>query len=122
MKKFVYKNIFEFEEFKYKRPTTIDRFKGKVKDFFGVENKDHRAELERAIENLLNPSYQVYLSNGRKIGDNAIMISIAGKNIFVDKNPQDTKIRIGTKDLDVNDITEEAEYLYGVIERILERI
>lgn len=119
MKKFVYKNIFEFEEFRYKGPSTFDRMKTGIKNFLGVENKADREEFERTVQNLTDPKMKVYISDVIKIKDNVIYTHLAGKYIYVDKNPKDPEIRLRSKKLDLNNLDAEAEYLYGVLERLM---
>lgn len=108
-------NLLEFEEFRYKGPSRLDRLKTKAKDFLGIENKGDRQEIERIINYINDPNNLVYMSDLRGIGNNIVQVRLAGKFVFVDKTPNDSKISVMGRDLDLNDIQDEAEYLYDII-------
>lgn len=108
-------NLLEFEEFRYKGPSRLDRLKTKAKDFLGIENKSDREEIERITNYINDPNNLVYMSDLRGIGDNIVQVRLAGKFVFVDKTPNDSKISVMGRELDLNDIQSEAEYLYNII-------
>lgn len=108
-------NLLEFEEFRYKGPSRLDRLKTKAKDFLGIENKGDRQEIERIINYINDPNNLVYMSDLRGIGNNIVQVRLAGKFVFVDKTPNDSKISVMGRNLDLNDIGNEAEYLYDII-------
>jgi len=96
-------NLLEFEEFRYKGPSRLDRLKTKAKDFLGIENY------------INEPNNFVYMSDLRGIGNNIVQVRLAGKFVFVDKTPNDSKISVMGRNLDLNNIENEAEYLYDII-------
>ena len=108
-------NLLEFEEFRYKGPSRLDRLKTKAKDFLGIENKGDRQEIERIINYINDPNNLVYMSDLRGIGNNIVQVRLAGKFVFVDKTPNDSKISVMGRNLDLNDIGNEAGYLYDII-------
>jgi|LauGreDrversion4_2_1035121.scaffolds.fasta_scaffold139178_3 hypothetical protein len=113
------KNLFEFEEFRYKEPSMFTKFVKGVKDFVGVESKKDREEFDNVVQLLLDPKFRIHIGDIRQIGDSIITISLAGKYVYVDKNPRDPQIKVRHKALDLNDLAGESEYLYSVIERVM---
>ena len=109
------KNLLEFESFKYKGPSKLDRLKSKAKDFLGIESKRDRREFDIIINYLKDRNNLVYMSDLRGIGNNIVQVKLAGKFVYVDKTPNDSKISVMGRDLDLNDIQDEAEYLYDII-------
>lgn len=115
-------NLLEFEEFRYKGPSRLDRLKYKTKNFLGIENKKDREEFDTITSYIENPNNLVYMSDLRGIGDNIVQVRLAGKFVYVDKTPNDSRISVNGRDLDLNEIESESEYLYNIINALpLER-
>ena len=104
-------SLFGRSEFKplqtYKPPTTLQRFVTKGKDFLGIENKEHRNKFEKLIKNLINPPYEGFVSNIKKIGGSDEMPSMVADtmmgNLLVICNKKDPKIILNGEELELND-------------------
>lgn len=112
-------SLFGRSEFKplqtYKPPTTLQRFVTKGKDFLGIENKEHINKFEKLIKNLINPPYEGFVSNIKKIGGSDEMPSMVADtmmgNILVICNKKDPKIILNGEELELNDLYDECNYL-----------
>jgi len=111
------KYLLEFHE--YKKPTMWSRIKKNVKNKLGIENSDHRQELEMIREILKeiseNPDYIQHVKSVNKFGEGTVQgisAQIINHNITVSLGGDEPMINIDGQILELNNIEEDANNLY----------
>lgn len=87
-----------------------------AKHALGFENKDDRAKLESLQRALTADSKYGWVQNVREIEPGVIVAWVADNSVTVNKNVPE--ILYKGKELDLHNLQEEADFIYGMLARV----
>lgn len=87
-----------------------------AKHALGFENADDRAKLESLYRALETQNKYGWITNVREIQPGVIVAWVADNSVTVNKNVPE--ILYKGKELDLHNLQDEADYLYGVLSRM----